>query len=80
MEVIVMDGADLRLLFILGLVVLTIVVGLLARAVDVLVTGGRTSKQAAATPITGNAPVPASRTSLPDRGLLLKQARWRLLL
>jgi hypothetical protein len=75
-----MDSTDLRLLFVIGLVGLAIGIVLLARAVDRLVTSWRTYRETAVKRATGNAPVAPRQAPLPDRGLLVKQARWRLLL
>jgi hypothetical protein len=80
MEVSGMDSTDLRLLFVIGLVGLAIGIVLFAWAVDRLVTSWRTYRETAIKRATGNAPVAPRRAPLPDRRLLVKQARWRLLL
>jgi hypothetical protein len=61
-----MDGTDLRLMFVLGLVALTIGIALLARAVDWLVASWRASRQAVIKRGTRSAPVATSETSRPS--------------
>jgi hypothetical protein len=61
MEVSGMDGTDLRLLFVVGLLLLTAGIALLARAVAWLVTGGRTKISSAASWI-GSSPSARDRS------------------
>jgi hypothetical protein len=65
MEVSGMDGTDLRLMFVLGLGVLTLAIAVLARAVERLVAGWRAYRLTAVETATRHASVAAREASPP---------------
>jgi hypothetical protein len=83
MEVSGMDGTDLRLMFVLGLGVLTLAIAVLARAVEWLVAGWRAYRLTAVETATRHASVAAffERRELSDASrlrivLTRRERRW----